>query len=274
MMTGMFTLFNNDEYRERLEKIVSTLQELGLTLNETKVYIYLAKTGYKKATEVAESVGIPRTETYQILNRLQSKGLVTATLEHPVRYAALGLDELMKTMIDAGMERLKEFERRKEEIMQVWSSLPEFAKTVVADKDRMQVLEGRENVLTRLIAMIRDANEEILLVCNDVDALRLYNYGIIDMLAESKASIKIISSIQSSMLSIFLDIGLKNVRHIDGKVQFMMIKDGKETVYMLRSNSKNDTSVLWTDSQALTYAFKTLFYLLWEKSSKDEGIEP
>lgn len=238
-----------------------------------KYTIYLAKAGYKKATEVAESVGIPRTETYQILNRLQSKGLVTATLEHPVRYSAIELNELLKTMINVGMERLKEFERRRDEIMHVWSTLPEFAKTKCEDKDRFQVLEGRENVYTRISSMINDATHEILITCNEVDALRLYNYGIIDLLAESRASTKIISNIQTSMASVFIDLGLKNVRHVDGKIPFMMIKDGKEMIYTIRSNSKNNTIVLWTDSPAIIEAMSMLFFLLWEKGNKD-NIEP
>jgi sugar-specific transcriptional regulator TrmB len=275
MMTGMFMLFNNDEYREHVEKIMGVLQELGLTMNEAKVYIYLAKTGYKKATEVAESVGIPRTETYQILNRLQSKGLVKATLEHPIRYVAIELNELLKTMINVGMERLKEFERSRDEIMRVWSALPEFAKTTCEDKDRFQILEGRENVYARMSSMINDATDEILIACNEVDALRLYNYGIIDLLAGSKASTKIISNIQTSMVSMFIDLGLKNVRHVKGKVPFMMIRDGKEMIYAIRNNSKNDTTVLWTDSQAIIEAMCMLFFLLWEKGDKDEdGIEP
>jgi sugar-specific transcriptional regulator TrmB len=275
MMTGMFMLFNNDEYREHVEKIMRVLQELGLTINEAKVYIYLAKTGYKKATEVAESVGIPRTETYQILNRLQSKGLVKATLEHPIRYVAIELNELLKTMINVGMERLKEFERSRDEIMRVWSALPEFAKTTCEDKDRFQILEGRENVYARMSSMINDATDEILIACNEVDALRLYNYGIIDLLAGSKASTKIISNIQTSMVSMFIDLGLKNVRHVKGKVPFMMIRDGKEMIYAIRNNSKNDTTVLWTDSQAIIEAMCMLFFLLWEKGDKDkDGIEP
>ncbi len=275
MMTGMFMLFNNDEYREHVEKIMGVLQELGLTMNEAKVYIYLAKTGYKKATEVAESVGIPRTETYQILNRLQSKGLVKATLEHPIRYSAIELNELLKTMINVGMERLKEFERSRDEIMRVWSALPEFAKATCEDKDRFQILEGRENVYARISSMINDATDEILIACNEVDALRLYNYDIIDLLAESKASTKIISNIQTSMVSMFIDLGLKNVRHVKGKLPFMMIRDGKEMIYAIRNNSKNDTTVLWTDSQAIIEAMSMLFFLLWEKGDKDkDGIEP
>jgi hypothetical protein len=123
--------------------------------------------------------------------------------------------------------------------------------------------------------MINDATDEILIACNEVDALRLYNYGIIDLLAESKASTKIISNIQTSMASVFIDLGLKNVRYVKGKIPFMMIRDGKEMIYAIRNNGKNDTTVLWTDSQAIIEAMGMLFFLLWEKGDKDkDSIEP
>jgi len=55
----------------------------------------------------------------------------------------------------------------------------------------------------------------------------------------------------------------------------MMIRDGKEMIYAIRNNGKNDTTVLWTDSQAIIEAMGMLFFLLWEKGDKDkDSIEP
>ncbi|MEO9364940.1 MULTISPECIES: TrmB family transcriptional regulator [Candidatus Nitrosocaldus] len=262
MMTGMFMLFNNDEYKEPIERIIRVLLDLGLTLNEAKVYVYLAKTGYRKAIEIAENIGIPRTETYQILNRLQSRGLVIATMEHPVRYAAVEFNDLLKTMINVSMERLKEFDRRREEILQVWNNLPEFAKTSCDDKDRFQILEGRDNVYARISSMVADAGE-LLMICNEVDALRMYNYGIIDVIAKC-SNVKIISSVSPSMASVFMDVGLSNVRRIESKFPLVIIKDRKEMVHVIRERNKNDTAAIWTDSTALIESILALFSMLWK----------
>ncbi|MEM0030225.1 MAG: helix-turn-helix domain-containing protein [Candidatus Nitrosocaldus sp.] len=268
MMTGMFMLFNNDEYKEPIERIIRVLLDLGLTLNEAKVYVYLAKTGYRKAIEIAENIGIPRTETYQILNRLQSKGLVIATMEHPVRYAAVEFDDLLKTMINVSMERLKEFDRRREEILQVWSNLPEFAKNPCDDKDKFQILEGRENIYTRISSMVADAGE-LIMVCNEVNALRLYNYGIMDAIAKC-SNVKIVSDVSTSMASVFMDVGLSNVRRVENKFPLIVIKDRKEMVYVLRERNKNDTAALWTDSTALIESMVAFFSLLWKDADSKQ----
>ncbi len=262
MMTGMFMLFNNDEYKEPVERIIRVLLDLGFTLNEAKVYVYLAKTGYRKAIEIAENIGIPRTETYQILNRLQSKGVVIATMEHPVRYAAVEFGDLLKNMINVSMERLKEFDRRRGEILEVWSNIPEFAKNTCDDKDRFQILEGRENIYTRISSMVADANE-LLIICNEVDALRLYNYGIMDAIAKC-SNVKVISSISTNMASVFMDVGLSNVRMVEKRFPLMVIKDRKEMVYVLRDRNRNDMAALWTDSTALIESIAALFSLLWK----------
>ncbi|MCS6767183.1 MAG: helix-turn-helix domain-containing protein [Candidatus Nitrosocaldus sp.] len=266
MIAGMFMLFNNDEYKEPIERIIKVLLDLGLTLNEAKVYVYLAKTGYRKAIEIAENIGIPRTETYQILNRLQSKGLVIATMEHPVRYAAVEFDDLLKTMINVSMERLREFDRRREEILQVWNNLPEFAKNSCEDKDRFQILEGRENIYAKISSMVADA-EELLMVCNEVDALRLYNYGIMDAIAKC-SNVKVISSVSPSVASVFMDVGLGNVKRVENKLQLMVIKDRKEMVHLLREKNKNDTAALWTDSSTLVESMVSFFSLLWKEADE------
>lgn len=261
-MTGMFMLFSNDEYKEPIEKIIRVLLDLGLTLNEAKVYVYLAKTGYRKAIEIAESIGIPRTETYQILNRLQSKGLVIATMEHPVRYTAVEFNDLLKTMINVSMERLKEFDRRREEILQTWKSLPEFAKNPCDDRDKFQILEGRDNIYTRISSMVADAGE-LLIICNEVDALRLYNYSIMDLIAKC-SNVKIISNISPNMASVFMDVGLSNVRRIENSFPLVVIKDRKEMVHVIRERNKNETAALWTDSTALIESIVVLFSMLWK----------
>ncbi len=61
----------------RYEKISNSIQEilqkLGLTQNESKVYLYLNKNGSKKAKKIAENQKIPRTQTYHLLTALQNK---------------------------------------------------------------------------------------------------------------------------------------------------------------------------------------------------------
>ncbi len=80
--------------------IVAELQEYGLTRNEARVLVLLAKAGPSKASEVARAAQINRTETYRTIRNLQRRGLVEATLERPVRFQSVPFDRCLKALID------------------------------------------------------------------------------------------------------------------------------------------------------------------------------
>jgi len=55
----------------------STLQEFGLTEKEASVYLMLIKSGSSTANEIASKTKVHRVNLYDILERLQKKGLVS-----------------------------------------------------------------------------------------------------------------------------------------------------------------------------------------------------
>src|SRR5579862_7594643 len=77
---GMFAPYDGSnlyEYKLKIERVREELTKFGLSSNQAKVYMYLGKYGPKSAPEVFRSLDLPRTETYYILNILQSRGIVT-----------------------------------------------------------------------------------------------------------------------------------------------------------------------------------------------------
>jgi len=58
-------------------EIKQVLKEFGLTENEAEVYLILLKLGYATASEIAEKTQIHRINIYDILERLQERGLVS-----------------------------------------------------------------------------------------------------------------------------------------------------------------------------------------------------
>ncbi|HSI21053.1 MAG TPA: helix-turn-helix domain-containing protein [Verrucomicrobiae bacterium] len=61
-----------------MEKLRSTLRELGLSKNEAKVYAALTTLGEAKASVVAKKVDLSRTTVISILSRLEEGGFVSA----------------------------------------------------------------------------------------------------------------------------------------------------------------------------------------------------
>ena len=101
---------------QAINDIVAELQEYGLTRNEARVLVFLAKTGPSKASEVARAIQINRTETYRTIRNLQRRGLVEATLERPVRFQSGPFEKCLQVLIDERKARLRILEQRGENL--------------------------------------------------------------------------------------------------------------------------------------------------------------
>lgn len=74
--------------------VVATMQELGFTAAEAKVYVALVKESPRTGYELATRAGVPRSAIYGVLSRLESAGLVNAVEQKPTRYVPLPASEL------------------------------------------------------------------------------------------------------------------------------------------------------------------------------------
>ncbi|MEM4610180.1 MAG: helix-turn-helix domain-containing protein, partial [Thermoproteota archaeon] len=105
---------------KEFEKLQEELGEYGLTDNEAKVFIHLLKMGPMKASEIGLSLGISRTEVYNILTSLQNKGIIEASLDRPARFSAIGFEKALDILIEAERRRIMTMEKSKEELMEMW----------------------------------------------------------------------------------------------------------------------------------------------------------
>src|SRR4030042_1799905 len=67
-------------------EILENLRKIGLTGNESKVYLELTKRDSLSANDLAKKVGLDRTLTYQLLNSLIEKGLVGYIIKDRKKY--------------------------------------------------------------------------------------------------------------------------------------------------------------------------------------------
>ena len=111
-------------YKIQLDKVKDELMKFGLSSNQAKVYIYLSKSGPKKASDIFKALELPRTETYGILNALQSRGIITAEFSSPVIYAALGLKDTIEALVSAEKEKINILAKREDKLMEMWNEIP------------------------------------------------------------------------------------------------------------------------------------------------------
>ena len=113
-----------DSSVERYEKISNSVQEilkkLGLTQKESSTYLFLNKSGSKKAYEIAENQQVARTQVDRFLTVLQNKGLVTMISNSTTKFMGIELKRALKILIDSEKQRLEQINLTRNELCELW----------------------------------------------------------------------------------------------------------------------------------------------------------
>jgi sugar-specific transcriptional regulator TrmB len=277
-ISSVYELDDNEVQNQdnSIHNIQEEMIKFGLTPNEAKVYIYLAQHGHRRAIEVARSVRIPRTEMYHLLSALQNKGLVTATFGHPIKFNAVPFDKALKTLIEIQKERLRRFEKKERDLLELWDSIPDFVNDDEdREKEKFQILEGQVQVYSKAGDMRSRAKSEVVVVGNEKDYLRLYHQDFIDdldSLSQSGVTVKMLGSFSSNSMEIFDCVKSDVVRLIPSSVKAplsFVIIDRSELLFFIKNGgaASRDILAMWTDCSPFIEAMHLLFSEIWKKSS-------
>ncbi len=270
----LFSIFDSEadtslyKYKSCLDKIQNELMKFGLSPTQAKVFIFLGKYGSKSAPDIARALGLPRTETYHVVNSLQSLALVTAELTHPTKYSALDMKEAITCLVKQEQLRIDSLADKEEEISELWKQIPVFAiKTDETKQEKMQLLQGTGPITNKIESMISESMETVKIYCSRRDASRFYHSEIFDMIKKSHAELQIIITPTDKTPDFLKDVE-DNVRVIPKNTEnkCFIISDAKEVLMFLRNASHPSHRVFacWSDSASLIDMMTSLFELSWE----------
>ena len=109
-----------DRYEQIANSVQEMLMELGLTKNESMIYLYLNKNGSTIARDVAQNQKIPRTQIYHLLTALQNKGIVTETFARPTKFEGIELESALDILINYKQKRIEELQLMRSELSELW----------------------------------------------------------------------------------------------------------------------------------------------------------
>jgi len=261
-------------------KIIQTLLDLGLTNDEAKVLLFINKKGERKASEIAKSVEIPRTHLYNVLQSLESMGLVFSTIERPAKYRALQLDKAVDFLIDSYKHKLHSFEKAKEVILHDWSLLQEHEVVRNTEPElveqNLQIISGEHQIYSKAENLIMQAVKEVNIFANARNLTKISYADItekLQLLASEGISVKILTNLTSCQTSLLEEINKCEVKeippHFNDKLCFVLI-DRKELLLMNLGNAK-ESSVMWTNSRSFVDAMNLLFTMGWHSAGVSLG---
>jgi len=272
------TLFNSDPdsklygYKLELDKIQDELLKFGLTSNQAKVFMFLGKYGSKTSPDVCNSLNLPRTETYNVLNSLINRGIVISEFQHPTRYTALSMDKAILAMVNAAQENVNDLAKKEIALAKLWNKIPSFVgEENESTAEKFQMLQGTTRIHNKLREMINNTKNEFQIFCTETDLSKFYYSDFLDMLGSMQADLKLIVSPTKKIPRYIRAIDETKIRilaNTDVENQCFIVKDNDEVLIYLRNNEKSskDAFAFWTNTGSLVKSMKNLFSYSWKNS--------
>lgn len=271
-------LRRDEEPLKSLKIIEDTFLKFDLSRNEIRVYIYLARSGMRKAREISDALSLHRTETYRILRDLEKRSLISSVLEKPLKFMAIPFEEAFDTLIKAKKLKVQLLERKKKNLIDLWFSIPQ-QKVEHENKEIFQILEGEEQMIMKANEILERTREEIYVLAPDLDLLRLFHSGFTDNLEKvSRKNVKVWLLTNHSPKSRFIaeKMKLTDVKYLFSNVEDLpsfIISDQGQLLFSIKNDNgiqnsgmrrkREKISFLWTNYNAFIKALKTLFLELW-----------
>src|SRR5665647_987186 len=265
----------DQSYDKQLTTIEETLTRFGLLKNEIRVYMNLARTGEKKAGEIAESISLHRTETYRILRDLEKKGIVFSIFGKPLKFTAVRLDKAIDLLVDAEKIKIKLLEQEKTSLVKLWLSMPQ-PKVETAKKELFQMLEGDQQVLMKANELLEKTGEKFQVFASGDYLSELYYNDFSDKLKNQADKVEVTMVTDDSQKSAYFLSQMKWLSEPhkiadDENLPCFMISDNKEVMIAFHEKDSEDkddskkkyrTAAIWTNYTALVNTLQVLFYKL------------
>lgn len=256
-----------------LSLIKKELTKFDLSKNEVKVYLFLARFGASKAQKIAEALGVHRTEAYKILHRLERQGLVSCVFERPMKFDAIPFEKALEFLIEERRQRIHQLERRKKELVEIWSSLPKTEK-MKTRSETFQVLEGKRQINVKANELLHGCSQQLLMVISDRNLLGLYNspfFDDLDKIANKRrldARLMTNFSPTSTYVLEQVKLGESDFAYLrDEETPGFLISDKRQILLLMEKKDYEDSKpyAIWTNYESIVKAFNLLFSLLWKK---------
>ena len=261
------------------EKILKTLEELGLTRLEAKIYIFIAKRGPQKASDISKTLKISKQQLYPSIKSLQSKGIVNSSIEHPARFSATSFEKTLDLFAQAKLKEAKNIQQNKKDLLTDWQSIA--VKAAEDSSAKFTVIEGRKYVYAKIQQMINETKKQLSTVTTVPSLMRAYQYGILDPVfnhsLKSKVKFRFLAEVTEQNFDSIKTLTEKapqtgfNLKGRNSELGLrlsprMVIRDKEELLFFTTPDIE-EYSCLWTNCEELVQSFSAVFEELWLNST-------
>ena len=194
-------------------QVIEKFIEAGLDEKQAKLIIDLATQPPSKASEIGKRVGISRMDAYNSLRKLQEQGLIKATLDKPIRFFGMKIEEVFEQII-----RIKEMDlRRIQQNLENLSSnleIPIMSVDQSTDEDSFSVLKDRHTIMATIESVVSEAESHVWLLLGRWGILHLLRSGAKNSVEDAISrgvDVKIVASVDKRTIRFFDGLDKKKV---------------------------------------------------------------
>lgn len=262
----------------KLDDVVAKLTSCGLGEKEARAFAHLTNLGTSKVTDLAKAAGLKRAETYAILERLQSRGLVEGTLSRPRNFTAVPAQRATEVLVEERAQALKTVEGLKADLAARLARLGGGASEPSGEAFR--VLHDRNQIAGQLARTLRAATSELSVVASSRSLFRLLlDEGLETEFAAARKRgvlIRILTEVLQGQEDVLARLGqLGEVRHlmVPRPLRFF-IADEKEIVQYVTADpmgAQAKETAMWMGARDHVQAQRAFFDDLWESGMTAEA---
>jgi sugar-specific transcriptional regulator TrmB len=266
------------------ETIKTILTNFGLTEKEGDIYIFLAKWGTMNRGEIAKSLKKDKAQVSRILKRLQSKGVVEATLEFPKRFTAIPFETIIDSSIKTKREEVALIENAKKDLLRYLEKNRQAGLKLPLEK--FVVIEGNQRIYSKISDMIKETKNQLSAISPVSALVRADQFGLLDVAfnhpLKSQIQFRFLTELSDQNLNVGKALIKRkpkagfNIRGRNPNLGLrlfprMVIRDSKEILLFITSRTgtsanRNEIS-LWTNCRSIVNSFTCVFDELWRNST-------
>ncbi len=267
-----------------LGRNIEMLIDFGLTGNQAKVYLAIARLKLATVGQISKVSKVRREDVYRILPKLEKMGLIEKLLGRPTKIRAVPVEEALSVLIKheehKASERVSALQAKKETFLKHFARVPRLE---AEEKTHFALLSKHESIMARMLTMMEKTKAELDIVFSR-SQIAQFVHGFAEQLKRTiKKGVRIRAVSESPdhedslprIIEEWLSPGNSlDLKYSDLPSSHYMIADLKEVLIASTvDGNMADHPCLWTNSESLAGVFQGDFENLWHNSISWENIE-
>ncbi len=260
-------------------EFLKKIKDFGLNSYEAKIWTALLSRGVSTAGELSDIANVPRSRSYDILESLERKGFIVMKIGKPIQYLAVSptevLERVKKKIREDSEKNIEQLDKVKTtDVLNELTLLHKKGIELVEPFDITGAIKGRDNIYDHIELMVKDAQEEILLVTSEIGFIQKSQEldRALKKAHDRGVQIRIAAPLtKKAEKEIKMLIPLSKIRVCKGLNARFCIIDKKEIAFMLTDSMDVHPSydvAVWVNTPFFASALTQLFELAW-KDMKD-----